>query len=272
MIHAPAPKVLSVLRTAYSFDGGDFVNVYSAALAAALDGAKGWLLEWVRITDAGVWADAAVRTAGRLVVDASNLVLFAKTATANQIVIRYIAGGTTKQVLDTSLAATTNWFLLGLTWDKAADEMKAYINGAQVGVTQTGLGTWAGSLNATNCALGADNTAGANGHKGLLAHAAVGAGSALTSAQVLAVYNATVGGMRETIMSYAPAAYWMLAENSGTVAASATGASYDGVLGTGAAVPTLGLPGVDTATLEALFTRPESQILHAAYESSVVSA
>ena len=261
-----------MLRTAYFFDGGDFVDVYSAALAAAWDPTKFTIPIWVQITDAAVWADAANRRFLRLAVDANNSVALDKGTTANQVRFIYQAGGTLDIVNDTSLAATTDWFLMTITVDTVADELKAHLNDAQVGTTQGTLGTWAGSLSSTNCVLGAGNTSVANPHKGLLAHAAVLPGTVLTLAQIAAIYNATTGGMRETIMSYAPAAYWMLAEASGTVAASQTGSSYDGVLGTGAAVPTLGLHGVDTATLEALFTRPESQILHAGYESSVVSA
>src|SRR3990167_10258293 len=48
-------------RSAFFFDGGDFVNVYTSSLASRFDGSKGWLLIWVRIPDAAVWADGANR-------------------------------------------------------------------------------------------------------------------------------------------------------------------------------------------------------------------
>src|SRR3990167_2761998 len=206
-------------RTAFSLDGGDFVNVYSSALAAAFDGAKGWLLKWVRITDAAVWADASIRLFVSLFVDANNWVRLSKGTVANQIRFRYEAGGTLEDVTDTSLAASTDWFLMGITWDKAADQVKAYLNGAQVGATQTGLGTWAGSLSEGTLGSFHDGT---SFHKGLLAHGAVGAGSVLTVAEILEVYNSKASGMRAAILALNPIAYWMLDDDSGTAAESET--------------------------------------------------
>src|SRR3990167_10875564 len=204
-------------RAAFSFDGGDYVNVYSSALAAAFDGAKGWLLEWVRITDAAVWADGVSRQIFRLLADGSNYIIVRKNTTVNQISWLYNAGGTTESIGDTSLAASTSWFLAGMTWDKAADEVKAYLNGAQVGATATSLGTFAGSL--TEASLSQNI---ATAHKGLLAHAAVGAGSVITEAQIAEVYAAKAGGMRAAILALNPIAYWMLDDDSGTAAESET--------------------------------------------------
>ena len=207
-------------RSAFSFDGGDFVNVYTPSLASRFDSAKGWALIWVRIPDAAVWADGAARRFIYLVADANNYAIISKNTTLNQVIFFYNAAGTIEQVGDTSLAASTNWFLVAMTWDKAADEMKAYINGAQVGVTQTGLGTWVGSLAPTLTALGAAGTGGTAAHKGLLAHAAVGGGRVLTPAQVAAVYGAGAGDMQAAIMSLGPIAYWMLDDDFGAKAKS----------------------------------------------------
>ena len=181
-------------RTAFSFDGGDFVNIYSSELAAVFDGAKGTVEVWVRITDAAVWADATVRYFIRLGADANNHINIRRTATNNTLGFQYVAGGTSDVVTDSSLAASTDWFLVALTWDSVADELKAYINGAQVGSTQTGLGAWAGSLASNLCVLGAISTAGANGHKGLLQHAPVWADRVLSAAEILAIYQDQTGG------------------------------------------------------------------------------
>ena len=139
-------------RSCFSFDGGDYVDIYTPELSAAFSGVKGSLGVWVRITDAAVWADGTARCPINIRVDGRNRVTIIKTATVNNLRCIYIAGGTSSIVDDTSLAASTDWFLAGLTWDKAADQVKAYINGVQVGATQTGLGTWAGALDAASCA------------------------------------------------------------------------------------------------------------------------
>jgi hypothetical protein len=229
-------------RTAYSFDGGDYVDVYTSDLAAAFDGAKGTILIWARITDATVWADAASHRFVRIIADASNAITMRKTTVNNQVGFNYVAGGTNKAVTDTSLAASTDWFLIGMTWDKPADEMKAYLQGAQVGATQTGLGTWAGTLDSTATVLGASTTVPAEGHKGLLAHAAVWAGRVLTVTEIAAIYAAQAGNERGAILSYGPTAYWMLGESAGTTAASETnaaGSHYIDIYHTSDGVPTI---------------------------------
>lgn len=207
-------------RSAFSFDGGDIVNVYTSQLASRFDGAKGWLLIWVRIPDAAVWADATNRRFLRFFVDGSNSVSVDKGIAANQVRFIYQAGGTLDFFGDTSLAGSTNWFLMTLTWDKVADEAKGFINGVQVGSTMTTLGTWAGTLASNGCILGAGDLGGGNAHKGLLAHAAVGAGRALTPAQIAGVYAAQAGDMQSAIMSLGPIAYWMLDDDFGAKAKS----------------------------------------------------
>ena len=65
--------------------------------------------------------------------------------TDNTMRFYHIAGGTFKHV-DIDVSAYSGWHLFSMTWNIAADEMKAYIDGSQVGVTQTGLGVMAGAF------------------------------------------------------------------------------------------------------------------------------
>jgi hypothetical protein len=69
----------------------------------------------------------------------------------------------------------TDWFLLLLTVSKAADQLKFWkrspldgARGMQIGTTQTGLGTWAGTLASTLCVLGAQVTTPTQVHSGWL--------------------------------------------------------------------------------------------------------
>jgi hypothetical protein len=177
-------------RSCFSFDGGDYVDIYSAWLAAHFSGAKGSLGIWVCITDAAVWADGAARLFATLDIDGANtnVVKVFKHTVNDTVRFVYRAGGTLVALSDASLAASTNWFLAGITWDKAADEVKCYLQGVQVGATQNGLGTWAGTLGATTCVLGAETTAALNPHKGLLQHPMVLANRVLTAAEWLSIY------------------------------------------------------------------------------------
>jgi len=204
-------------RSAFFFDGGDFVNVYTPSLASRFDGSKGWLLEWVRITDAAVWADGTYRGFIELVIDANNHILLLRDGGINNRVSLFYKGSGTLDVASyDGLAGTTNWFLLGCTWDTVADEAKFYVNGTQQWGTLTTLGALVGALAFARLGGGLQ----ANNHKGLLAHAAVGAGRALTPAQVAMVYAAGAGDMQAAIMSLGPTAYWMLDDDFGAKAKS----------------------------------------------------
>jgi len=160
-------------RTAPSFDGAtSFNNVYSASLAAAFSGAQGSLVIWGKVSASGVWADGIARRMIYLAVDTNNRVSLVKSNTNNEVDYLYVAGGTTKSGGVTSFSPLTP-FCIGLTWDKAGDAVKFYVNGPQSGATVTGLGVFAGSLASTTTLIGAISTAPANVWNGLLAHAAV---------------------------------------------------------------------------------------------------
>jgi hypothetical protein len=132
-------------RTALSFDGDDYVEIYSAGLASAFDGDEGTLLVWAKI-DTAEWTDGQRRFLLRLTADVSNNSLWIeKLDGANGVRLRRIAGGVSDYVqVDTG--GETGWNCYALVWSKAADTLKAFVNGSQVGSTQTGLGSWSGAL------------------------------------------------------------------------------------------------------------------------------
>jgi len=161
------------------------VNVYSASLAGAFNGAEGTAACWFRVSAAGVWTDATIRRFLTLQVDGSNRVLLQRTAGDNQYQASYVAGGTTKSVTVTG-AGSTGWLHLAITWNKAADRVRVYANGAQSGATQTGLGTWAGSLASNVCAIGSSGTTPGSLWSGDLAWVGVAARE-FTAAEVLSL-------------------------------------------------------------------------------------
>jgi hypothetical protein len=169
-------------RASALYDGtNDFANIYTAGMAGAFNGAEGTILIW----SAG---QASAGTAQRQIsiqVDGNNLVRIRWNATNGAVTFDYSAGGTAKQVVSSAaMAAGSALLAFGLTWTKSGDQMKAYKSGAQVGSTQTGLGTWAGALGATLCCIGATDTASGSPFTGYQAHAAIFS-RALTPAEVL---------------------------------------------------------------------------------------
>lgn len=173
-------------RTCPLFDGtNDYNNIYSASLAGAFNGAEGTIACWCKVAAAGTWTDATDRRPISLRVDANNRLNVNKTATNNQVGSTYVAGGTSKGVSFTTAGPLT-FFHLALTWSKSADQLKFYVNGAQVGTTQTGLGTWAGALAVGTTAVGGSDLIGGNPWSGAIAHAAIWT-TPLSAAQILAL-------------------------------------------------------------------------------------
>lgn len=169
-------------RTAASFNGTtSLANMFTASLQGAFNGQEGTIAAWLKVANAGVWTDAATRAAALFSVNAANLIRLRKNGTNNTIACVYVAGGTSKTVAKASFSPTT-FFHIAMTWSKAADQMIFYINGAQEGATQTGLGTFAGALGATTAVVGAESTAAAQWN-GSIAHAALWA-TPLSAAQI----------------------------------------------------------------------------------------
>lgn len=169
-------------NTAAAFDGtGGSIDI--SAMAGAFDGNAGTLLLWGQAA-AAVWSDGTTRYLARLAADASNLITISRTPVNNQIQVRRNASATGKFVSSTALAGTEAPFCVAVTWDTGAGQMKAYINGAQVGATQSNIGTFGGALSAA--AIGALSTAGASCWSGSLAHVAL-FDRALSGADVLSL-------------------------------------------------------------------------------------
>lgn len=159
------------------------IDLYGAGLAAAFNNGEITLAAWCKVANAGVWTDGSNDIAINLSASATNAVRLYKTSTNNQIQFQYYAGGTNKNLSDTSLAGATTWFHMAITVSKTADQAIAYLNGAQVGATLTGLGTWSGALASTTALIGALNTTPAQVWNGSLWYVAAWT-KALSAAQV----------------------------------------------------------------------------------------
>lgn len=141
-----------------SWDGtNDFVTTYSASLNSAFNNAEGTAVLWCRVSGAGVWTDGAARVPFYVGTDASNRVGCQKTAAADTILFLYNAGGTLESA-NIVIGPTTDWFHIAISWSKAADEVKFYVNGVQSGSTLTTLGTWSGALVTDFCRVGSLST------------------------------------------------------------------------------------------------------------------
>ena len=157
------------------FDGvNDFVNIYSAALDAAFNGATGSLLIWAKVANVGVWTDATTRDAFYLYDDSSNYHV-ARYTGASAALAWCKAGAGNAQIQFTPYTSL-EWFPHAITWSDANndDEVKLFIEGIQRGATNTGLNAWSGlGLDSAKTAIGANGTAAGNVFHGWLADAAL---------------------------------------------------------------------------------------------------
>lgn len=166
-------------RTAPSFDGAtSYNNVFSASLAAAFSGVVGTAHVWFRLPEI---VDGTNRFMLNLFADVNNRVVIDRSAPTTMR-WRYIAGGTTK-TLNITVAVTT-WQSITITWNKVGDQAIGYSNGVQNGVTQTGLGVFAGSIG--TALIGASTAAPTFAWNGLEAHVALW-NRVLSAAEVLSL-------------------------------------------------------------------------------------
>lgn len=170
-------------RTCPFFDGATSYNdIYSVPFAADFNPNTGTVIEWVRVVNVGAWTDGVERRGLTVAVDGNNFVILRKSAAANRLDWYYRSGGVQNLRGRVGLT-TTGWICMAMTWNKPADEVRAYYNGVQEGATMNGLGVWAGALNANLCVIGAaDNTPALVWH-GWKAHAALW-NAVLTPAQI----------------------------------------------------------------------------------------
>ena len=160
-------------RTCPLWDGtGDFNNYYSVDLNADLDPDEITMLIWFKVSGVGVWTDGVFRYIFRFRTDTDNRHWLAKSSVNNTLQWHHSAGGITN-VINIGGHSETDWVHLAFTVSLSNNEAKYYEDGVQVGITETGIGTWVGDLASTFAIIGANNTAGANSFDGNIAHAAL---------------------------------------------------------------------------------------------------
>ncbi|MBU0980310.1 MAG: hypothetical protein KJ709_05865 [Nanoarchaeota archaeon] len=95
---------------------------------------------WGRMAN---YASGVYETFVALYADNSNRI-FIEKYTDDEMEFYHIAGGTADHI-NIDVSSYSGWHHWVMTWDTSADELKAYIDGVQVGTTQTGLGTFSGT-------------------------------------------------------------------------------------------------------------------------------
>ena len=143
--------------TCLFLDGtNDLVSLAGPAIMDAFDEEEGGMLVSAKVSDAADWLDSTVRYLFRFkTTDGVDAYTFAKHSVDNTLVWQANADGINTTI---TLAGqdTTDWFSMGLTWSKSADQVKAYFNGVQTGDTEH-WNTFDGTLALLKCCIGAED-------------------------------------------------------------------------------------------------------------------
>ena len=159
----------------YSDGSSDYGNILTSGggvgLTDIFDSAKGSIIVWVKLNEDASGAKLILR----LETDSNSRIDFRQNnTTPDTLGVYYVAEGTADFV-EIDVSALSTWSSLGISWDTAADEVKGYLNGSLIGSIQSGLGTWAGTMD--TAVIGAANTTPTNVFDGHLAYMAVKFGS-----------------------------------------------------------------------------------------------
>lgn len=152
-------KNVFYLDYAYHFSTS-YVNIYSSSLNTNMNKAEGTISLWFRLSRKEDWTPATA-TERLLSIESDDNNRFVVDIT-NASVLRCIriAGGNAEIVSnDYSATKPLDWINVVMTYSVASDQFKMFINGVQVGSTQTSIGTFSGALSSTKCVLGAQTTA-----------------------------------------------------------------------------------------------------------------
>lgn len=156
--HNASGSPLSDASIEWDGTGTEYCDVYHSSLFADLGLSNGGntntltFVQLVKVHSAH-WSGSSTGTLLRLYGDANNEIKI-EAIGGTGFKFTYKAGGT-ESTVTCDASSPTGWVQVAMTIDEAANEMKCYLNKAQVGTTQT-IGTWGvGSLSSTQCVIGA---------------------------------------------------------------------------------------------------------------------
>lgn len=142
-------------------NGNSNIDIY-AAMNSGFNGNVGGVCGWIRSNSAGDWSTGFERLLYIYVNDQNRVQI---SRNAGVVSFRRFGSSKDRQIdVDYSVSQPTGNLFFCMTWNTGAGangELKAYVNGVQVGSTMTDIGTFTGSLVSTACVIGAGSTSNA---------------------------------------------------------------------------------------------------------------
>ena len=156
-------------------------------------------------------------------VNGSNQISIAYINSTSKFRFTYKAGGE-QQIAEvtTTEEIDGNWTHLAMTWDTSADELKGYVNGSQVGGTQSGLGAFEGTIE--NCYFGRNTLAENSYFNGYIDEISI-------FDEVINMSNLYDSGTPIDVSALSNlVGYWKMEEGTGTSTADSSGTENTGTL------------------------------------------
>lgn len=132
----PTVTASGKIGNAQAFGGSHIVSAGSTGFSATAGTLSGWCLY-------NNYASAGYQNAIAAPADAPNRVYINKYAGGDMRFQHF--GGNIGVLVSVDVSSYSGWHHWALTWNKTANQLKAYIDGVQVGTTQAGLGTFTGT-------------------------------------------------------------------------------------------------------------------------------
>jgi len=204
-----------------SFAGvDDYVNLNSAA--SIVDVSRGTISAWAKLSN--VSDNTPIF---KFYTNSNNQATIIYLHSSNEFKFMYKAAGTNTQVITSagSIEGDGNFHHFAFTWNVGGNEFKAYIDGSQVGTTQTTFGTWSGTPSVFE--LGRNGLSGTGYWIGNIDEIGL-FNAAKTSGDIVSIYNSgTVTDLSEDTNLVG---YWRNEEGSGTTIADGSTNSNSGTL------------------------------------------
>lgn len=123
-------------QTVAQFDGSGELNLYSTNFQTDFPYNEGSLILWAQVTDASIWLDGVARKLATIFsTDFATTIKIEKMSSNNNVIFR-------RNTAVTGVLNPLTFVCYGLSWSVSNNRLKAYINGAQTGVTQAGESAW----------------------------------------------------------------------------------------------------------------------------------
>ena len=120
-------------------------------------GDQGTVIVPSQVANVGVWTDGFYHTIFNI-TSGTDVISLLKRNTNNTLTWQFTSGGVA-ELFTIAGFTTTDWFFMGMTWDKADDVHAGYFDGVPVaGSPQAIAGTWIGDVTNTKAIIGAANT------------------------------------------------------------------------------------------------------------------